>query len=275
MMGIRHLDLGALEGAVLVFGGPYSNAQAMAALIRVAQTRGIPAAQMICSGDVVAYCGAPARTVAQIRALGCAVVAGNCEIQLGSDAPDCGCGFEDGSACDLLSAGWYGFAAGILGEADKAWMASLPDVVSFHHQGARYAVIHGGMTDVARFIWPSSSTEVFAQEWAAVERAIGPVDHIIAGHAGVPFVKFIPQGRWINAGVIGMPAHDGQRDTRFAILEDGEVRIENLPYDAQGAAEDMTRAGLPQGYRDGLLSGYWPSEDVLPEGLRVPPSARG
>lgn len=274
-MGIRHLDLGALEGAVLVFGGPYSNAQAMAALIRVAQTRGIPAAQMICSGDVVAYCGAPARTVAQIRALGCAVVAGNCEIQLGSDAPDCGCGFEDGSACDLLSAGWYGFAAGILGEADKAWMASLPDVVSFHHQGARYAVIHGGMTDVARFIWPSSSTEVFAQEWAAVERAIGPVDHIIAGHAGVPFVKSIPQGRWINAGVIGMPAHDGQRDTRFAILEDGEVRIENLPYDAQGAAEDMTQAGLPQGYRDGLLSGYWPSEDVLPEGLRVPPSARG
>ncbi|GLQ26476.1 hypothetical protein GCM10007927_12790 [Sulfitobacter pacificus] len=260
---------------MLVFGGPYSNAQAMAALIRVAQARGIPAAQMICSGDVVAYCGAPARTVAQIRALGCAVVAGNCEIQLGSDAPDCGCGFEDGSACDLLSAGWYGFAADILEEADKAWMASLPDVVSFRHQGARYAVIHGGMTDVARFIWPSSSTEVFAQEWAAVERAVGPVDHIIAGHAGVPFVKFIPRGRWINAGVIGMPAHDGQQGTRFAILEDGEVWIENLPYDAQGAAEDMTRAGLPQGYRDGLLSGYWPSEDVLPESLRVTPSARG
>ena len=46
-------------------------------------------------------------------------------------------------------------------------------------------------------------------------------------------------------------------------------------YDAQGAADDMAQAGLPQGYRDGLLSGYWPSEDVLPADLRVPSSARG
>ena len=101
------------------------------------------------------------------------------------------------------------------------------------------------------------------------------MDHIIAGHAGVPFVTCTPQGRWINAGVIGMPPHDGQQDTRFAVLQGGEVRIENLAYDAQGAADDMAQAGLPQGYRDGLLSGYWPSEDVLPEDLRVPPSARG
>jgi predicted phosphodiesterase len=275
MAGIRHLDLGILDGPLLVFGSPYSNSQALAALIRAAQGVGIQSGQMICTGDVVAYCGAPARTVTQMRALGCAVVAGNCEIQLGSGATDCGCGFEDGSACDLLSVGWYGFASGILGAADKAWMAGLPDVVSFRHNGARYGVIHGGMTDVARFIWPSSKAEVFAQEWAAVERAVGPVDHIIAGHAGVPFVKSTPQGRWINAGVIGMPAHDGHQDTRFAVLDHGEVRIERLVYDAQGAADDMAQAGLPKGYRDGLLSGYWPSEDVLPEDLRVPPSARG
>lgn len=275
MVGIRHLDLGLLDGDVLVFGGPYSNAQATAEVIKEAQARAIPAAQMICTGDLVAYCGAPARTVAQLRALGCAIVAGNCEIQLGSGAPDCGCGFEDGSACDLLSAGWYGFASSVLADADKAWMAGLPDVVSFRHHGARYAVIHGGMTDVSRFIWPSCDAGVFAQEWAAVEQAVGPVDHILAGHAGVPFVKTTPQGRWINAGVIGMPPHDGQPKTRFIVLEQGKVRIENLSYDNTAAAADMAQAGLPQGYRDGLISGYWPSEDVLPPDLRVPVSARG
>ncbi|MGC1506181.1 MAG: metallophosphoesterase family protein [Sulfitobacter sp.] len=275
MADIRHRDLGALDGPILAFGGPYSNAQALAALIRAAQERGIAAGRMICTGDVVAYCGAPARTVAQMRALGCAVVAGNCEIQLGRGKPDCGCGFEDGSACDLLSVGWYGFASGVLGQVAKAWMAGLPDVLSFVHHGARYAVVHGGMTDVARFIWHSSDLSVFAQEWAAVEQVVGPVDHIIAGHAGVPFVKSTPQGRWINAGVIGMPPHDGQQDTRFAVLDQGEVRIEVLCYDVQGAVDDMAQAGLPQGYRDGLISGYWPSEDVLPAGLRVPSLASG
>ena len=63
MAGIRHLDLGILDGPLVLFGGPYSNAQALAALIRAAQDIGVQSGQMICTGDVVAYCGAPARSV--------------------------------------------------------------------------------------------------------------------------------------------------------------------------------------------------------------------
>ena len=60
-------DLGVLEGAVLLFGGPYSNLQAARALIDEAARRAIPAANAICTGDVVAYCGDPAETTALIR----------------------------------------------------------------------------------------------------------------------------------------------------------------------------------------------------------------
>ena len=215
---VRHHDLGVCDGPVLLFGGPYSNRQALDALIGVACAQGIAADQMICTGDIVAYCGSPVETVARIRALGCAVVAGNCEIQLGQGAMDCGCGFDEGSACDLLSVGWYGFASRMLSQDDRDWMAGLPDVLSFQHQGARYAVIHGGITDVARFIWPSSAPAVFAEEWAALRDTIGPVDHIIAGHCGIPFQKNTTDGRWINAGVIGMPPHDGRQQTRYAVL---------------------------------------------------------
>jgi len=272
---MQHRDLGILNGPILLFGGPYSNAQALDALIGVAATRGIPAKQMICTGDVVAYCGAPVETVAKIRSLGCPVVAGNCEIQLGQGATDCGCGFEDGSACDLLSVGWYSFASRSLGQDDKDWMAALPDVLSFTHQGARYAVVHGGATDVARFIWSSTDPAAFAQEWAALKERIGQVDHIIAGHCGIPFQKTTADGQWINAGVIGMPPHDGRQQTRYAVLDGGEVRFGRLSYDAEGAARDMAQAGLPEGYWRGLLSGYWPSEDVLPSDLRLPSLASG
>jgi predicted phosphodiesterase len=271
---MRHRDLGDLSGPVLLFGGPYSNLQALEALVRVAHGAGIPPSHMICTGDLVAYCGAPSRCVSMMRALGCPVVAGNCEIQLGADAPGCGCGFEDGSACDLLSVGWYGPASAALSVRDRAWMAALPDIVCFTHDSARYAVVHGGATDVARFIFANAPDSFFAQEWGAVEAMVGPVDHIIAGHCGVPFIRETVKGRWINAGVIGMPPHDGECATRYAVLTGGDVEISKLEYDAKGAAADMAAAGLPDPYRLALLSGYWPSEDVLPPDLRVAPDLR-
>ena len=131
------------------------------------------------------------------------------------------------------------------------------------------------MTDVSAFLWSTSPTDVFEVEWQALEQITGPVDHIIAGHCGIPFIRDTPRGQWINAGVIGMPPHDGRQQTRYAILDGGEVQMHRLSYDVAGAAQAMQDAGLPEGYRRGLTSGYWPSEDVLPSALRLPSLASG
>ena len=272
---MKHRDLGVLDQDVLLFGGPYGNRQALDAVFASAQAAGIAADHVICTGDIVAYCGAPAACVAAVRASGCAVMAGNCEVQLAQGAPDCGCGFDEGTTCDRLSVAWYAYAQTQLDVAERMWMAELPDVLSFVHHGQRYGVLHGGVSDVARFIWATDGEAVFAQEWAALEAVTGPVDAVIAGHSGLPFVRQTTRGPWINAGVIGMPPHDGAPQTRFAVLRAGQVRIEALEYDVQGACDDMTAAGLPSEYRDALKSGYWPSEDVLPAALRVAVSDRG
>ena len=76
---LKHQDLGVLDGPLLLFGGPYSNAQATEALLAVAARRAVPSARMICTGDVVAYCAQPAETVAAVREAGVEVVAGNCD----------------------------------------------------------------------------------------------------------------------------------------------------------------------------------------------------
>jgi predicted phosphodiesterase len=272
---MRHEHIGTLDGPILTFGGPYSNAHATKALLSQAKMHEIEGENLICTGDVVAYCGAAATTVDLIRKSGCVVVAGNCEIQLAAGAFDCGCGFEDGSACDLLSAGWFAHASKVTHVDDRKWMGQLPDIVTFDHCGARYAVLHGGFTDVARFIWETSEDTVFAQEWQAVETRVGAVDHIIAGHCGVPFVRDTRRGRWINAGVIGMPPHNQHHTTRYAVLEAGNVTICDLEYDVAGAVDDMQLAGLTQGYEKSLVSGVWPSEDVLPQDLRLPSLAKG
>lgn len=269
---MRHKDIGDVDGPVVVFGGPYSNLQATQSLLAHVRDAGAVA---VCTGDIVAYCARPAETVAAIRAAKCVVVAGNCEVQLAQGKADCGCGFEEGSACDLLSLGWYGFANARVSAQARAWMRGLPDVVTFRHAGKRCAVIHGGVSDVARFLWSTSHARAFEEEWDLLEAQIGPIDHVWAGHSGIPFQRDLSRGAWINAGVIGMPPHDGRAQTRFAQLEAGQVTFRGLDYDAQGAAGDMIAAGLTQGYHRALTTGYWPSEDVLPPDLRVSSCASG
>ncbi len=267
-------DLGELEGPILVFGGPYSNLQATEALLAEARKRGISGRNLICTGDVVAYCGQPAETVAAVRTSGAVVVAGNCEIQLASGADNCGCGFEEGTACDLLSAGWFGYASRQVDANARDWMAGLPEIVCFEHSRQRIAVIHGGVTDVARFLWESSPEDVFVAEITALAEKVGHVDVVLSGHCGIPFERQIGEVRWINAGVIGMPPHDGGQTTRFAIFDGQAVEFVALSYDVAQAFAKMQEVGLTQGYHLGLTSGYWPSEDVLPEDLRVPVSER-
>lgn len=269
------VDLGRLEGVVLLFGGPYSNLAATSAVLTEAQWRGIARKHVICTGDVVAYCADARETVRAVRDAGCTVVAGNCEMQLAAGAMDCGCGFVAGSSCDRLSAGWYAHADRATGAEARAWMGGLPDVVTFQQAGRRVAVIHGGVTDVSRFLWPTSPEADFAEEVVALRELVGPVDMVVAGHCGLAFVRTVAGVTWVNAGVVGMPPNDGRPETRFATLEGGRPVIHDLSYDPAAAHASMQAAGLTQGYDAGLLSGYWPSEDVLPPELRRAALASG
>ncbi|MDJ0993896.1 MAG: metallophosphoesterase family protein [Dinoroseobacter sp.] len=262
-------DLGELHGEVLLYGGPYSNLAAMQELVAVAKARGIPPENRICTGDVVAYAAEAEATWALVAQAGGAVVAGNCEKQLAARAEGCGCGFEEGTACDLLSKAWYDHAQKTLSEEALAWMADVPDLILFQHGGLRYAVIHGGVTDIARFLWPSSPDDEFQQEIDGVTALIGHVDRIAAGHCGIAFQRQIGSLLWINAGVIGLPPHDGRSATRYATLDaQGRVMLERLSYDTAPTVAAMEAAGLVQGYHASLQSGIWPSEDVLPLELR-------
>ena len=104
----------------------------------------IPPRRMLCTGDLVAYCGDPRATVELIRDAGIAVVMGNCEESLGDASEDCGCGYQAGSMCDLLSVQWYGHANRLLDDETKAWMRGLPRHIGFRLAGRRLLAVHGG-----------------------------------------------------------------------------------------------------------------------------------
>lgn len=262
------IDLGDLDGPVLLFGGPYSNLRATEALIAEAERRQIPASRMICTGDVCAYAAEPERTTQVIRALGCPVVAGNCEDSLGEGAADCGCGFEEGATCDRLSMEWFTHASGEVSEESRAWMRGLPGRALFSHAGKRYAVIHGGAEQVNAFIWPTDPAARKVAEIAILERDHGPLDGVVCGHSGVPFVEQVGTCQWINAGAIGLPGHNGDPRTSFMILNTDGITTHRLDYDHSAAADAMDRSGLIAGYNRTVRCGWWPSEDTFPPEMR-------
>lgn len=255
---VKLLDIGPLDGPVLLLGGPYSNLHALKALIAEAQRRNIAPHNVICTGDVVAYCGNPAETVSLIRKWGCHVIAGNCEEQLAAGADDCGCGFEEGGVCDALSAEWFDFSNRLINDAARTWMGALPQFAAFSVAGTRYGVVHGGATETSQFIWPGDDKSA---EIATLEAALGPIDVVIAGHCGLGFIE----DDWINAGVIGMPPNEGRSETEFCIL-DGGATLYRLNYDVAGASAAMAGRATP--YAEALMTGWWPSEDVLPDRLK-------
>lgn len=256
-------DFGHFDGPVVLFGGAYSNKQALLAL-----RDAIGAHPAICTGDIVGYCAEPNETAAIFSAEEYWSVAGNCERQLAEGSEHCGCGFEDGSVCSVLSQGWWPYLLKTAAPDVVTWLHNLPDIGVFHQQGRRYAVLHGGASSVSRFIWPSTDKTDFVHEIKVLEAEIGAVDGVVAGHSGIAFHRRINGRHWINAGAIGMPPHDGREETRYVLLENGEVSFERLSYDAAGAAAAMRAAGLTQGYEKTLESGIWPSEDILPDELK-------
>ena len=265
-----HLSLD--QGPVLLFGGPYGNLQATKALCAVAEDKGIATNNIICNGDLVAYCAEPNETISFIRNWGIHIVMGNCEESIGNQSEDCGCGFDEGSTCSLLSVEWYRYVTKNVTQENARWMKTLPRKLSFSLGDTKFCVIHGGVTNISEFVFASSDMEKKRLDIHS-ENA----DCIVGGHCGIPFGQQITDNAnhqqqslyWLNTGVIGMPANDGTKDGWYLIIEMKNNQLiacwNRLTYAASEASEKMVSANLCQPYQQALISGLWPSMDVLPE----------
>ena len=151
-------------------------------------------------------------------------------------------------------------------------MGQLPETLTFDLAGLSFRVVHGGTREVNRWVFASEAS-VIAEECAAAG-----ADVVIAGHCGVPFIARSGRQTWFNAGVVGMPANDGTCDVWYGLVTPGSSGVvlstHRLAYDHQGAAAAMRRHGHANGYARTLVTGLWPSLDVLPSHERSATGAR-
>lgn len=257
-------NIGQLSGKVLLFGGVYSNLQALESIAQVAQKEGISPDNCICTGDIIGYCAQPEETIQFFKSWKARSIAGNVEIQLSENADDCGCDFTKGSRCDDFSQLWYPFAKSKLTASSLSYISTLPEYLQFSYAGKKVTVVHGSYFNTSEFIFKSTAWEDIAANFKATGS-----DVIIAGHCGLPFNTSQDGLLWLNPGVIGMPANDGNATVWYMILEEkeGELTFEHryLNYDYQLTNSLMIKNGLPIEYADTILSGIWDNMEILPE----------
>ncbi len=255
--------IGTLKGKTLVFGGVYSNLQALVKLIEIAAEEEISSQNIICTGDIVAYCAEPERCAQVIRDWNIHSILGNVEIQLRDEEKDCGCNFNDGSRCDVFSRQWFPFAQKNITKDSIDCFKTLPDHLSFNYAGKRCAVVHGTYFETSGFIFKST-------DWAAKQQNFDAAnaDVILGGHCGLPFNDVQNNKYWLNSGVIGMPANDGTKRVWYMILDDANgfsFEHHSFEYDAKAANQSMVENNLPRQYAETLLSGLWDNCEILPE----------
>jgi predicted phosphodiesterase len=254
--------LGKISSRLLIFGGPYSNLAATQAIYDKARDLKITADHIICTGDIVAYCGEPLQTVDLIREWGIHVVKGNCEESLATNQLDCGCGYEQGSACSTLSVAWYEFANQRIDTASREWMEQLPHSITFSIRDYKFKVVHASVSSINQFIFASTPAQVKSDQIA-----LSGADAVIGGHSGIPFGQAVGAGLWLNAGVIGMPANDGSSDGWYMLLDPDQNGFElswhRLRYPAEISQSTTREAGM-EAYANALIDGLWPTLDILP-----------
>lgn len=258
------INLGEKQEKILVFGGVYSNLQALEALIHFAKENSISAANCINTGDLVGYCGQPNECVKLLKEWGCHSILGNVEIQLMNGEDNCACDFEEGSRCDVLSNQWYPKLQKEITEESIQFFQSLPHHITFSMGDLNVGVAHGSIENTSEFIFHSTPWENKQKNF----KKLG-VDIIIAGHCGLPFYQKKIDKYWVNPGVIGMPANNGKVKTWFAIvsIQNKEVQVEfhELNYNHFEANKMMISNQYPKAYANTLLSGIWDNMDILPE----------
>jgi len=257
-------NIGKIEGPILAFGGVYSNLQALEALRNIAVKLRIPASNIICTGDIVAYCAQPEECIQAVKDWGIHSISGNVEIQLATGQNDCACDFTSGSRCDSFSKEWYPFAQANVSPAAIDWMNKLPEHICFEYTGKQIAVVHGSYHYVSEFIFESTDWDIKEKNFIDTKSEI-----IIAGHCGLPFSQQKNNQYWLNPGVIGMPANDGTPRVWYMILNDdtGTLSYEHhsLEYDFHKANQLMMERNLPVAYAKTLVSGIWDNCEILPE----------
>jgi putative phosphoesterase len=126
----------------------------------------------------------------------------------------------------------------LLDPADLEELASRPLTADVTLGGVRFHLVHATPSDPLHTYLRPREEKRWAEEAAEVD-----ADVLLVGHTHLPMVMRVGKKLVVNPGSVGQP-RDGDPRAAYAIVEDGEPRLERAAYDVDATVEALAAKGL-------------------------------
>ena len=239
---------------IAVFGGVYSNAPALRAMLADARRRDVEA--VFCLGDLGGFGPHPDRVYPLLREARVRVMQGNYDASLASGREDCGCGYTDPRDNHFAQIS-YEYTFRNTSAEHRAWLGTLPTAFRLRLGERRVLMCHGSPRLVNEFLWETTTPDGLLRSLLDAHAA----DVLLCTHTGLKWHRALADGRdAVNVGVIGRPENDGTTLTWYTVLTAGPtLGVEFVPvrYDHETLAREMEREGLPPEFAETVRTGWW------------------
>lgn len=238
---------------IAVFGGVYSNAQALTAMLDDGRRRDVDA--VYCLGDVGGFGPHPDRVYPLLREAGVRMVQGNYDLSIAEGRDDCGCGYIDPRDNHYAHLSYVYTLAGTSRD-NRAWLATLPASRRVRLGERRVVMCHGSPRRVNEFLWESTTPNGLLRRFLGAADA----DVLLCTHTGIKWHRALGDVDAVNVGVIGRPENDGRTNVWYTLLTaDPDLTVEFIPvaYDHDTLARQVEDEALPKEFAETVRTGWW------------------
>jgi len=212
-------------------------------------------------GDLVGYAPWPDETVERLRTAGIPGIAGNYDSTVATQAPHCGCRYEDPRQEELshLSFAW---TLAHTSSDTAAYLGTLPFRIDLrplggHAAGPTVTLIHGNQVLNTVYVHEDRTDDFLAKMGAGIGARAGDV--VCFGHTHKPWHRVVEGTHFVNTGSVGRPK-DGDPRAGYVLLDvaaDAGVRVDTVrvAYDVEAAARAIVASTLPDEFADYLRTG--------------------
>jgi predicted phosphodiesterase len=134
----------------------------------------------------------------------------------------------------------------LLAPADLDDLGSRPLTADVTLGGVRFHLVHATPSDPLQTYVRPGEEKRWAEEAAHVD-----ADVLLVGHTHLPMVLRVGKKLVVNPGSVGQP-RDGDPRAAYAIVEDGEPRLERAAYDVEETVNALATRALTHRTLDSL-----------------------
>ena len=184
-------------------------------------------------GDLVDYGPDPRPCIDWVRDRQAVAVRGNHDNAVAFHV-GCGCAPAMREASEETRALMYD----LLDPADLDTLGSRPLTADVTLGGIRFHLVHATPSDPLHTYLRPGEEKRWAEEAAEVD-----ADVLLVGHTHLPMVMRVGKKVVVNPGSVGQP-RDGDPRAAYAIVEDGEPRLERAAYDVEETVNALATKSL-------------------------------